>query len=88
VIAKLLVINRGKIARQVRMFGRLIGRSRRSKSSTAHGDRLACEEFAFESFPSGDGRTSSKASRPSADDVWPLSCSEKWIDPGGVCIRE
>jgi hypothetical protein len=87
VITKIPVANRGKIARQVTTTGRLIERSRRSKSSTAHGDRLDCEQIGFELFPSSDGRTSSKASYLSADDTWPLTCSRKWIGPGGACIR-
>jgi hypothetical protein len=88
VITKVLVADRGELIRQVRTTGRLLGCSERSNSSTAHGDGLDCEQFGFESFPSGDGRPGSRASHLSADNVWPLSCSEKWIDPGGACVRE
>jgi acyl-CoA carboxylase subunit beta len=87
VITKVLVADRGELIRQVRTTGRLLGCSERSNSSTAHGDGLDCEQFGFESFPSGDGRPGSRASHLSADSVWPLSCIEKWIDPGGAVFR-
>jgi hypothetical protein len=86
VITKVLVADRGELIRQVRSTGRPMGCSERSNSSTAHGDGLDCEQFGFESFPSGDGRPGSRASHLSADNVWPLSCGKKWIDPGGIQI--
>ena len=49
----------------------------------AHGDKRDCEQLAFGLFPNGDGRPSSKASHLIADDVPPLSCDQKWIDPAG-----
>jgi hypothetical protein len=85
---KVLVANRGELIRRVRSTGRPMGCSGRANSSMAHGDRLDCEQLGFESFPSGVGRPRSRASYLSADNVWPLSCSEKWIDPGGACVRE
>jgi acyl-CoA carboxylase subunit beta len=84
---KVLVANRGELIRQVRSTGRPMGCSERLNSSMAHGDRLDCEQLGFESLPSGDGRPGSRASHLSADNVWPLSCSEKWIDPGGAVFR-
>jgi acetyl-CoA carboxylase carboxyltransferase component len=84
---KVLVANRGELIRRVRSTGRPMGCSGRANSSMAHGDRPDCEQLGFESFPSGVGRPRSRASYLSADNVWPLSCSEKWIDPGGAVFR-
>jgi hypothetical protein len=84
---KAVVTNRARLSRQGRATGTCIGRAKRLKSSAAHGARLACEQLAFGLFPNGDGRPSGKASHFIADDVWPLSCEQKWIDPGGACIR-
>jgi acetyl-CoA carboxylase carboxyltransferase component len=87
VITKGLVANRGKLTREGRTADTFMGRSRRPNSSAAHGDRLDCEQLAFGLLPNGDGRLSSKASLLSADDVRPLSCGQKWIDPGGAVFR-
>jgi acetyl-CoA carboxylase carboxyltransferase component len=87
VITKGLVANRGKITRQGGTTGTFVERSRRPNSSAAHGDRLDCGRLGFGLFPSGDERPSSKASHLSADDVWPLTWGEKWIDPGGAVFR-
>src|SRR5215218_6759849 len=84
---KAVVTNRGKLSRQGRTTGTFMGRAKRLNSSAAHGDRLNCEQLAFGLFPSGDGRPSSKASHLMADDVRPLSCDQKWIDPGGAVFR-
>jgi acyl-CoA carboxylase subunit beta len=84
---KAVVANRGKLTRQVRTTGRPLGRSTRSNSSTAQRDRPDCGQLGSELFPTGDGRPRSKASRLSAYDVWPLSCDQKWIDPGGAVFR-
>ena len=86
-ITKGLVANRGKLTREGRTADTFMGRSRRPNSSAAHGDRLDCEQLAFGLLPNGDGRLSSKASLLSADDVRPLSCDQKWIDPGGAVFR-
>ena len=87
VITKGVVANRGKLTRQGGITGTFVERSRRPNSSAVHGDRLDCEQFDFGLFPSGDGRPGSKASRLGVDDVWPLSCSKKWIDPGWAVFR-
>ena len=88
VITTVLAANRGKMIRQVRTTGRLTGCSATPNSSTAHGDRPGCGHLGFELFPTRDGRPSSKASCLGVDNAWPLSCSKKWIDPGGACVRE
>jgi hypothetical protein len=80
---KAVVTNRGKLTRQGRATGTFMGRAKRLNSSAAHGDRRDCEQLAFGLFPNGDGRPSSKASHLIADDIRPLSCDQKWIDPGG-----
>jgi hypothetical protein len=82
-----VVANRGKLTRQGRTAGTFIGRAKRLNCLAVHGDRLACEQLDFGLFSNGDGRPSGKASRLSAGDGRPLSCGEKWIDPGGACIR-
>jgi hypothetical protein len=81
---KAVVTNRGKLTRQGRATGTFMGRAKRLNSSAAHGDGLDCEQLAFGLFPNGDGRPSSKASYLIADDVWPSSCDQKWIGPGGL----
>jgi acyl-CoA carboxylase subunit beta len=84
---KAVVTNRAKLTRQGRTTGTCMDRAKRLKSSAAHGARLACEQLAFGLFPNGDGRPSSKASHLMANDVGPLSCEQKWIDPGGAVFR-
>jgi hypothetical protein len=89
VITKSLVANRGKLTQQGGTAGISVERSRRPNSSAAHGERLDCRQLAFGLLPSGVGRLSSKASHLGVEDVWPLSCDQKWIDPGGrtTCDR-
>jgi hypothetical protein len=84
---KAVVSNRGKLTRQGRTAGTFMGRAKRLNCSAAHGDGPDWGRLGFELFPSGDGRPSSKASHFIADGVRPLTCDQKWIDPGGACIR-
>jgi hypothetical protein len=85
---KAVVTNRGKLTRQGRTTGIFMGRTKGLNSSAAYGDRLDCEQFAFGLFPNGDRRPSSKASHLIADYARPLSCDQKWIDPGEWAFRE
>jgi hypothetical protein len=84
---KAVVTSRGKLTRSGRATGTFMGRAKRLNSSAAHDDGLDCEQLDFGLFPNGDGRPSSKASHLIANNVWPLSCDQKWIDPGraGTC---
>jgi hypothetical protein len=83
VSTKVVVANRGRSTCQGRTTGKLTGCARKLDSSMTHGDRLDCEQLRFELFPGGDRRLSSKASCLIADDVWPLSCDQKWMTPAG-----